>query len=262
MLELTRSRDISTRETDISCDQNSKINLEVGTSSNSSVSIHSGLSCAWEKGLPIIPEVKFWGKVNLFLKRIMDLTLASSALLILSPFLLFIALLIRLNCKGPVFFRQERVGYKNRAFKMLKFRTMYHHKSDISGVAQTKKGDCRISKIGKILRKTSIDELPQLINIIRGEMSFVGPRPHVNGQLVGGLPIRQVVPFYDLRHETIPGLTGWAQANGYRGPTDNRELAIARIEHDMAYIQNASIWLDIKIIFLTMRNEFISGNGH
>lgn len=223
---------------------------------------HSGLYCTWKNSLPIIPKETFFSKLNFIAKRVMDVALSGSSLLILSPFLLFVAIFIKLSSPGPVFFYQKRVGYKNHQFKILKFRTMYHHKADISGVAQTKKNDCRVTAIGKILRKTSIDELPQLINILRGEMSFVGPRPHVDGQLGAGIPIREVVPYYDLRHEVIPGLTGWAQANGYRGPTNERHLAISRIEHDMAYIQNASIWLDIKIVFLTIVNEFISGNGH
>ncbi len=261
MLRLARSEDATINELWPVVSLDSEYYLGVGKE-EAQVSSHSGLNCVWKKRLPIIPEVEFLDRVNLFFKRIMDLTLASSALLILSPFLIFIALLIKLNCKGSIFFHQTRVGYKNRSFKMFKFRTMYHHRSDVSGVAQTKEDDCRITKIGKILRKTSIDELPQLINIIRGEMSFVGPRPHVYGQLGGELPIRQVVPYYNLRHEVMPGLTGWAQANGYRGPTNKKGLAITRIEHDMAYIQNASVWLDIKIIFLTIVNEFLSGNGH
>ncbi len=238
------------------------ISRDIQTNLNDNYSEHSGLVCAWYNETPILPSLSVARRINFVIKRLFDVIASAIGLIILAPLFLFITLIIKLTSKGSVFFRQERVGYKGQSFKIFKFRTMYYHRADISGVEQTKKGDCRVTKVGKILRKTSFDELPQLINVLRGEMSFVGPRPFVKGQLAAGVPYKQIVPYYDMRHEVIPGITGWAQANGYRGPTDKQSDSIARIEHDMAYIQNMSIWLDIKIIFLTAMHEFISGNGH
>jgi len=229
---------------------------------NAFTSYHNGLRCDWVDNVPAIPDLKNNHRVYFFTKRLFDITAASLALIALSPLFLFIALSLKLFEKEPVFFKQERVGYQNRIFKMYKFRTMHHHRCDASGVEQTQIDDERVTKFGRFLRKTSIDELPQLINILRGEMSLVGPRPFVKGQLATGKPYKEVVPYYDLRHLVVPGLTGWSQANGYRGQTDKKNRAIGRIENDMAYIQNMSIWLDIKIIFLTIKNEFFTGSGH
>jgi lipopolysaccharide/colanic/teichoic acid biosynthesis glycosyltransferase len=144
---------------------------------------------------------------------------------------------------------------------MLKFRTMYDDHADPTGQAQTRPDDERITPVGRLLRRTSIDELPQLINVITGDMSLVGPRPHVAGMLAAGIDYAELVPYYNLRHTMRPGLSGWAQANGLRGPTDSAEIARARIDHDIAYIQNFSIWLDLKIIWLTLVKEFVTGSG-
>jgi lipopolysaccharide/colanic/teichoic acid biosynthesis glycosyltransferase len=158
-------------------------------------------------------------------------------------------------------FRQARVGYGGKPFTILKFRTMYADKCDASGVTQTKSNDQRITPLGKFLRRTSIDELPQLLNVLRGDMSLVGPRPHVAGMLAGGQEFERLIPYYTLRHAMRPGITGWAQANGYRGPTVDATVAKKRIDHDIAYIQNFSIPLDIKIIAVTLWKEFLSGEA-
>jgi lipopolysaccharide/colanic/teichoic acid biosynthesis glycosyltransferase len=118
-----------------------------------------------------------------------------------------------------------------------------------------------VTPVGRFLRRTSLDELPQLVNVIVGDMSLVGPRPHVEGMLAAGVDYAELVPYYNLRHVMRPGLSGWAQANGLRGPTDSAEAARARIDHDVAYIQNFSIWLDLKIIWLTLVKEFVTGSG-
>jgi lipopolysaccharide/colanic/teichoic acid biosynthesis glycosyltransferase len=124
------------------------------------------------------------------------------------------------------------------------------------------KNDPRVTAIGSFIRKTSIDELPQLINVLRGDMSLVGPRPHVPGMKAGGMLYRKLVPYYDVRLTMLPGLTGWAQANGWRGETDAPVAGRSRVDHDIAYIANFSLWLDLKIILMTIRREFVVGSGH
>lgn len=144
---------------------------------------------------------------------------------------------------------------------MYKFRTMYRHLGDAAGIAQAKAGDQRVTPIGRFLRKRSIDELPQLLNVLRGEMSIVGPRPHPIGMLAAGQKYNQFVPYYSFRLVMRPGLSGWAQCNGLRGPTDAPDLARARIDHDVAYVQNFTTMLDAKVILRTLLRETLSGTG-
>jgi lipopolysaccharide/colanic/teichoic acid biosynthesis glycosyltransferase len=138
---------------------------------------------------------------------------------------------------------------------------MYHHQGDHSGRVQAAFDDPRITPIGRVMRRLSLDELPQLINVIKGDMSVVGPRPHVPEMLAAGVPYEDLVPYYPMRHAVKPGLTGWAQANGFRGPTFHEAAARARIDHDLAYIQNFSIALDVRVIFMTIKSEFFTGSG-
>lgn len=180
---------------------------------------------------------------------------------VFAPVFIITALAIKLSSKGPVLFKQRRVGLGNNEFHVYKFRTMYVEGQDLSGVRQTMADDARITTVGRLLRRTSVDEVPQIINILKGEMSFVGPRPHVAGMLAGGLPYEELVPYYDLRHAMKPGLTGWAQANGLRGPTIDPIRARQRVDHDIAYIQNFSLWLDLVVIARTAWREFITGTG-
>lgn len=182
-------------------------------------------------------------------------------MLVLAPLLLVVAISIKMTSRGPVLFLQERAGRGRTTFRLYKFRTMRIGVCDYSGIAQTRAQDERVTPIGKWLRRSSVDELPQLFNILRGDMSFVGPRPHVAGQLAAGKPYEELVAYYEQRRSVRPGLTGWAQANGLRGPTDDPVKARERVEHDIAYIQNASLMLDLRIILLTARDEFISGGG-
>ncbi len=195
-------------------------------------------------------------------KRAFDVIVALVAILGLGPLLLLAALAIVVESRGPVFFRQVREGKNGKPFMAWKFRSMRTDSCDATGVKQTVAGDKRVTKVGKILRKTSIDELPQLFNVLRGDMSLVGPRPHVSGMLAGGMSYRELVPYYDLRLLVTPGLTGWAQANGFRGPTDDAEAARQRIDYDLAYVREFNLLLDIKVIFLTLKREFIGGSGH
>lgn len=222
---------------------------------------HGGLALQWREGFPILPSYTFVRSCYAVIKRVIDIYMAIAAVTVLSPLLLCIAILVKVTSPGPVLFRQMRSGRAGTLFELYKFRTMHRDACDHSGVAQTVVADARVTRLGHWLRRSSLDELPQLFNILRGDMSFVGPRPHVPGQLAAGRPYRELVEYYDLRLNVRPGLTGWAQANGLRGPTDDATRARERIEHDMAYIQNASPLLDLQIIFRTARDEFISGGG-
>lgn len=221
----------------------------------------------WQSGLPLrmagaVPAVS--GRPTVMqgiIKRSFDIMASAAALILLAPLLVIVAVIIKATSRGTVLFTQEREGLNGRTFHALKFRSMRTEDCDPSGVAQTVAGDPRITAIGRLIRRTSIDELPQLINVLRGDMSLVGPRPHVPGMLAGGMLYKSLVPYYDYRLQVLPGLTGWAQANGLRGPTDEGDVARARIDHDAAYIQNYSFWLDIKIMLLTIRHEFVGGSG-
>jgi lipopolysaccharide/colanic/teichoic acid biosynthesis glycosyltransferase len=221
----------------------------------------SGLPLSWDAHLPAIPVSSKARSTALGVKRVVDVVLALLLIVLFSPVFLFAVLAIKLGSKGPALFQQDRVGFRNDAFRVYKFRTMYTDRQDLSGVQQTTAEDARITPIGRVLRKTSVDELPQIINILKGEMSFVGPRPHVAGMLAGGLPYEELVPYYDIRHLMKPGLTGWAQANGFRGPTIDPIGARARVDHDIAYIQNFSIRLDLVILVKTAWREFVTGTG-
>jgi polysaccharide biosynthesis protein PslA len=195
------------------------------------------------------------------IKRLFDILSASLALLFFAPLLAGVAIAIKMNSPGPVFFRQPRYGKGNRLFRIYKFRTMYTHLNDASGVRQTTSNDTRVTSVGRVLRQTSLDELPQLINVVKGHMSLVGPRPHVPGMFAGGVPYEDLVPYYFQRHMVRPGITGLAQVNGCRGSTSRSPAAIARIDHDLDYIENWSLSLDVKIIARTVVTEFLSGTG-
>lgn len=221
----------------------------------------NGLACYWQDGVPMPPRASLRRSLSLAAKRAFDLAAASLAILGLAPLFIAVAIAIKLTDRGPVFFRQTRIGYNGKPFEILKFRTMYASQCDDSGVHQTVAGDERVMPIGATLRRMSIDELPQLFNIVAGQMSLVGPRPHVAGQLAAGRPYRDVVPYYDFRYQMRPGLTGWAQANGLRGPTDNIRNSTSRITHDAAYIQNFTFMLDMRILVKTVGREFLNGNG-
>lgn len=222
---------------------------------------HSGLPVQWREGVPVVPPLTVAARCYAIVKRAIDIATAAAAIIAFGPLLLGLALLISVTSPGPVLFRQLRSGRAGTVFEVYKFRTMRGDACDPSGVSQTLGVDKRVTKLGRFLRRTSLDELPQLFNILRGDMSFVGPRPHVAGQLAAGKPYRELVEYYEMRRCVRPGLTGWAQINGLRGPTDDADRARERIEHDMAYVQNASLLLDLRIIFLTARDEFISGGG-
>lgn len=225
------------------------------------VTHHSGLPLRWQDSAPV-SGAEMTHPSQLISKRLFDVAVSVAALVVLGPLLLLVAAIIKATSTGPVFFRQEREGFHGKSFNVFKFRSMRTEDCDVSGINQTVVNDPRITPIGRFIRKTSIDELPQLFNVLLGDMSLVGPRPHVAGMMAGGMRYDALVPYYDLRLQMRPGLTGWAQANGFRGPTTEVGSAIARVDHDIAYIQNFSIWLDIRIIVQTAINEFFLGSGH
>jgi len=196
------------------------------------------------------------------LKGAIDRLLAGIALLALSPLLILVSLLIRLDSKGPILFRQPRQGLGDTLFNVYKFRTMYQDLGDARGQQQTQRDDPRITRIGALLRRTSIDELPQLLNVLRGEMSLVGPRPHTPHMLVGDKRIFDIIDEYSFRHRVKPGITGLAQVKGYRGAVDTPEHLRTRIDYDLYYIDNWSLWLDLKIIFRTAFICFSGANAY
>ena len=209
--------------------------------------LNQGVS-EWD-GLPVISlaGTPMTG-TEMRLKEFLDRVGALLLLIVLSPLLLLFALLIRISSPGPVLFRQSRHGVGGEMMNILKFRTMAVDLTSYSGADQAVPGDPRVTPIGRFLRRTSFDELPQLINVLKGEMSLVGPRPHpveLNSQFMAR------IPKYMLRHKVKPGMTGWAQIHGFRGLTDTKEKMTLRIEHDLWYIQNWSLWLDIKILLQT-----------
>ena len=208
-------------------------------------------------GLPVINirHVPLTNTFNAMVKRIVDIGGSLFAIVLFSPVMLITAILIKLTSPGPLIYKQERVGLHNQTFKMYKFRSM-----EVQDPAKEKKGwtvknDPRVTPIGKFIRRTSIDELPQLFNILKGDMSLVGPRPERPFFVE---KFREEIPRYMVKHQVRPGLTGWAQINGYRGDTSIRK----RIEHDLYYIENWTLGFDFKIIFLTFFKGFINKNAY
>ncbi|WP_431029724.1 sugar transferase [Rhizobium herbae] len=199
--------------------------------------------------------------VQLAIKRVIDIGGALFGILVLSPVFLLIAVLIKLESKGPVFFKQLRTGLNEVPFEILKFRSMYTALCDVSGMRQTIDNDPRITSVGRFLRRTNLDELPQLWNVLIGDMSLVGPRPHVPDMLAAGRNYDELVQGYEYRHLMRPGLTGLAQARGLRGPTAHRWVAIRRIVCDVEYVRHFSLLLDMKIIVRTVINELKGGTG-
>ena len=208
-------------------------------------------------GLPVINirYVPLSNTFNALVKRTMDIIGAIVAIIVSSPVMLVLCILIKLTSPGPLIYKQERVGLHNQTFRMYKFRSMEVQKESEEKKAWTVKNDPRVTGIGKFMRHTSLDELPQLFNILKGEMSLVGPRPERPFFVE---KFREEIPRYMVKHQVRPGLTGWAQVNGYRGDTSIRK----RIECDLYYIENWSVGFDIKIMFLTIFKGFINKNAY
>ncbi|MDF0699021.1 undecaprenyl-phosphate glucose phosphotransferase [Rhizobium sp. MC63] len=192
--------------------------------------------------------IRDWDSVA---KRGFDIFFTLVALALLWPLMLVTAIAIKATSEGPVFFMQKRHGFNNEIINVFKFRSMYTNMADPTGKAAVTKGDPRVTRVGRIIRKSSIDELPQLFNVLRGELSLVGPRPHAVLAQARDRAFGDVVEGYFARHRVKPGVTGWAQINGWRGEVDNDEKIKFRTAYDLYYIENWSLWFDLKILFLT-----------
>ena len=187
-----------------------------------------------------------------FGKRVQDLLLASIGLILAAPILALVALAVRLDSPGPILFRQRRHGFNNEVITVWKFRSMRTEASDPTARRQVTADDPRVTRVGRIIRKTSLDELPQIFNVLRGEMSVVGPRPHAVGMMTGETEASKLVAHYAHRHRIKPGITGWAQIHGSRGPVNTPEEVAARVALDVEYIERRSLWLDLYIVLVTV----------
>jgi exopolysaccharide biosynthesis polyprenyl glycosylphosphotransferase len=194
-------------------------------------------------------------------KNIEDWVVGLGLLFLFSPIMAAIALAIRLDSPGPVFFRQPRHGWNNRVIHVYKFRTMHHAATDVTGSRQTSRHDERITRVGHFLRRTSLDEIPQLFNVVCGEMSVVGPRPHPIGMKTEEKLCHEIVSSYARRHNVKPGITGWAQIHGWRGATETSYQLQRRVEHDIYYAENWTLWLDAKILLMTAAKGFRGPNA-
>ena len=194
-------------------------------------------------------------------KTAFDRVAAALILLLVAPLLAVVAVLIKIESPGPVFFRQFRVGFNNQLFSILKFRSMRNDAADRLASQQTIRGDVRVTRVGAVLRRTSVDELPQLINVLLGEMSLVGPRPHAPGTSAEGKPIHALVVHYGRRHLVRPGITGLAQVRGFRGGMHTTQHVLDRLQADLEYIRRQSLRLDVRIIMMTVIREMRSKNA-
>jgi Undecaprenyl-phosphate glucose phosphotransferase len=200
-----------------------------------------------------------WSRV---VKWLEDRILASLILLLIALPMALIAVAIKLDSPGPVLFRQKRYGFNNQLIEVLKFRSMSNDLRDENGVASTQVNDDRVTRVGAFIRRTSLDELPQFINVLRGEMSIVGPRPHATQTRAGDKLLEELVAEYRVRHKVQPGITGWAQINGWRGTIDSAEKLRNRVECDIYYLENWSLIFDLKIIALTVLKGFVGKEAY
>ncbi len=184
-------------------------------------------------------------------KRAFDIVFSLAGIVALSPVMLATAIAVKLDSKGPVIFRQKRLGFNNETIEVYKFRSMYVDQSDAAAAKLVTKGDPRVTRVGRFIRKSSLDELPQFFNVLKGDLSLVGPRPHAAAAKAQDRLYHEVVDGYFARHRVKPGVTGWAQINGWRGETDSDTKIRMRTAFDLDYIENWSLWLDLKILFLT-----------
>lgn len=227
----------------------SDLPVDIRLGSDMAGMVFAGRAFSFLAGVPMLDisskPMEGW---NGIVKAVEDRLLALLLLVLLSPVLLVISLAIRLESRGPVLFRQDRHGFNNQTFKVCKFRSMYHDRPMEEGVPQATQDDPRVTKVGAFLRRTSLDELPQLFNVLIGSMSLVGPRPHA---VQHNEDYAQEINGYFARHKVKPGITGWAQVNGLRGETDTLEKMESRVEYDLFYIENWSVAMDMKILFMT-----------
>jgi lipopolysaccharide/colanic/teichoic acid biosynthesis glycosyltransferase len=188
-----------------------------------------------------------------YCKRLSDIIIAAILSLVLAPLIIMIVVAIKLETPGPVIFCQVRRGFHNKPFTLYKFRTMYSDQCDAEARIQTRVNDPRVTRVGSFIRRRSFDELPQLYNVVRGDMSLVGPRPHAVGTFINGIPLADLIQDYAARYDVRPGITGLAQVKGVRGELDTVEKANLRIQYDLDYITRWSLWLDVIILAKTFR---------
>src|SRR5690606_25777765 len=191
------------------------------------------------------------GAWDTLIKTLEDRILAALAILALSPVMALVALAVKLDSRGPVLFKQRRYGFNNELIEVYKFRSMYVDKTDHNAEKLVTRSDPRVTRVGRFIRKTSLDELPQLFNVLKGDLSLVGPRPHPTMAKAADKLYGEVVDGYFARHKVKPGITGWAQINGWRGETDTPEKIQRRVEHDLYYIENWSVMFDLYILAMT-----------
>jgi Undecaprenyl-phosphate glucose phosphotransferase len=196
------------------------------------------------------------------MKRIFDVTVSLLAIVLLSPIMLATAIAVKATSKGPILFKQNRYGFNNELIGVYKFRSMYTDLCDANASKLVTKGDPRVTRVGRFIRRTSIDELPQLFNVLRGDLSLVGPRPHATHAKAAEHLYDEVVDGYFARHKVRPGITGWAQINGWRGETDTAEKIHRRVEHDLYYIENWSLLFDLWIVIATPFTLLKSENAY
>jgi Undecaprenyl-phosphate glucose phosphotransferase len=220
-------------------------------------------SVSYKFGVPMLnileKPVTGWSGLS---KIFLDFTLGLIFALFALPIMIIAAICIKLESKGPVFFKQKRYGFNNQLIEVYKFRTMYTDLTDADAEQLTTRDDPRVTRVGAFLRKTSLDELPQFLNVLKGEMSVVGPRPHAMQAKAGGKLYEDVVTGYAVRHKVKPGITGWAQVNGWRGNTDTERDIEGRLEHDFYYIDNWSVMFDLYIILRTAKVLISDDNAY
>jgi putative colanic acid biosynthesis UDP-glucose lipid carrier transferase len=220
--------------------------------------MHSNIE--FYRGIPVISvyDTPLSSRSNQLIKRFEDLTIATLALFIFSPIMIIVAIVVKFSSPGPVLFKQVRHGLSGKEILVYKFRSMTTQ-DNCGVIQQATRDDARTTKVGRFIRKTSLDELPQLFNVLKGEMSIVGPRPHARAH---NNEYRKQIPSYMLRHIAKPGITGYAQVLGYRGATDTIEQMKLRLDADLYYISNWNLWFDFRILVLTVFVGFINKNAY
>lgn len=202
------------------------------------------------------------GGIGAFQKRAFDIAFSIAAIIGFAPVMALVALAIRLESPGPVLFRQRRHGYNNKPIEVLKFRSMYTDQCDPTAVRQVRRDDNRVTRVGRFIRRSSLDELPQFFNVLKGDLSLVGPRPHALSARTGDIVYDQITEAYSARHKVKPGVTGWAQVNGWRGEMNSPEKIAKRVEFDLYYIEHWSVWLDLKILLMTPWSLVVTKNAY